>query len=91
MSELDIPDEQKKVIQKLTNYAKRLERLLGAEAVIVIGVFKDGTQLRLQDAGRFPMPPTQFYTVMQAAHENGLMSDKKKPKPKPTSRIIKPH
>ena len=88
MSDLDIPEEQKKIIEKLTNYAKKLERLLGAEAVIVIGVFRDGDKLRVQDAGRFPMPPTQFYTLMQSAHESGLM-DKKPPK-KP-SRIIKPH
>lgn len=83
-------DDKEVTREKMTKYAKKLERVLGAEAVVVIGMFKDGTELRIQDAGKFPMPPDQFYTVMITAHQKGLMGPGS-PKLKPTSRIIRPH
>ncbi|KAH0548132.1 hypothetical protein GP486_008139 [Trichoglossum hirsutum] len=58
--------------------AKMLERKLGAEACVVICVFKEGNTLTFQDAGRFPMPPDNFYEVMQNAHKQNLLGKGKR-------------
>jgi hypothetical protein len=81
---------QAKTIVKMSKEADRVKRHIGAEACIVICVFKDGNQLRVQDAGMFPMLPVDFYHIMQQAHQNGQLGHNS-PKLKPTSRIIKPH
>jgi hypothetical protein len=77
------------MIVKMTKEAKRIERRTGAESCIVICIFghkndTGGTTLTFQDAGRFPMPPDHFYSVMQHAHQKGLMDENR-------SKIIKPH
>jgi hypothetical protein len=81
--------EKAEMIVKMTKEAKRIERRTGAESCIVICIFghaneQGGTTLTFQDAGRFPMPPHDFYAVMQRAHIKGLMEQEK-------SKIIKPH
>lgn len=82
------------IIVQMTKEAQRVERRLGANSCIVICFFEDQDEaanervknIRVQDAGRFPMPPNEFYELMIRAHEQGLMSIKP-----PKSRIIKPH
>lgn len=77
--------DKAEMIIKMTKEAQRVERRTGAESCVVICIFKDGTQLTFQDAGRFPMPPEDFYRVMSNSHAQDLMGQK------PKSRIIKPH
>lgn len=81
--------EKAEMIVKMTKEAKRIERRTGAESCIVICIFghkneQGSTTLTFQDVGRFPMPPSDFYKVMQNAHEQGLMDPNQ-------SKIIKPH
>lgn len=75
------------MITQMTKEAQRVARRTGAEACIVICMFKDGDSLRFQDAGQFPMPPDHFYHVMQNAHKQGQLGHNN---PK-ASKIIKPH
>lgn len=82
--------EKAETIIKMNTEAARVKRRINAESVIIIGIFKEGNQLQVQDAGLFPMPPDDFYGVMQVAHRNGQLGENS-PKLKPTSRIIKPH
>jgi hypothetical protein len=60
----------------------------GLRTCVVIGIFRMD-QLRLQDAGLFPMPPHQFYELMKQAHINGQLGHNS-PKMRP-SKIIKPN
>lgn len=88
----DVPEATKKtaartqaeLLMQMNKEALRIERRLGAGACIVICFFEDGKQTTLQDAGKFPMPPDQFYDVMAQGHRNGQFA-------KPKSRILKPH
>jgi hypothetical protein len=89
MSEPMSAREKAEMIVRMTKEAKRIERRTGAESCIVICIFghaneQGGTTLTFQDAGRFPMPPDHFYSVMQQAHKKGLLDENK-------SKIIKPH
>lgn len=77
--------DRAEMIIKMTKQADRATRTLGAEASILICVFKDGNQLVIQDAGKYPMPPEQLYEAMQHAHANGQMDLK------PKSRILRPN
>jgi len=89
----DVPEEDKKtprtqdeIILQMTKEAQRVERRIGAQACVVICFFEDGNkQIRVQDAGRFPMPPDKFYDLMVQAHVNGQLTGG------PKKRIIKPH
>lgn len=83
-------EDQAKTIIKMSKEAERVKRHIGAESCIVICIFKDDNQLCVQDAGMFPMPPVDFYHIMQQAHMNGQLGHNS-PKLKPTSRIIKAH
>lgn len=78
-------------ILQMTKEAKQIERRLGAKACVVICFFEEegqvnGKQITVQDAGRFPMPPDQFYDLMVQAHQNGQLGLKP-----PKSRILKPN
>lgn len=77
--------DKAKLLHKMGLEAVKLAEVLGAEACIVIGVFKDGNQLIIQDAGKFPMPPTKFYNVMIQAHLTGQLD------PLPKAKNIKHH
>jgi len=77
--------EKAEILLQMTKEAKRVERRVGAEACIVICIFKDGDELTFQDAGRFPMPPDYFYKVMQDAHKKKLLNADG------SAKIIKPH
>lgn len=79
--------EKAEMIVKMTSEAKRIERRTQAEACVVICIFREGDQLTIQDAGRFPMPPDHFYNIMIQAHQNGQLGHNA---PK-ASKIIKPH
>ena len=68
------------MIMQMTKLAKQVERRTGAEACVLICVFRDGDQLRFQDAGRFPTQPDHFYSIMQQAHSQGLLTEKPKKK-----------
>lgn len=89
----DAPTETKKseartkaeTLMQMNKEALKIERKLGASACIVICFFDEGKQTTLQDAGKFPMPPDEFYEVMAQGHRSGQLSTKKKP------RIIKPN
>lgn len=54
--------------------SETLTRRMGAQSVIVIAIFKEGAQLTVQDGGRFPMPPEQFYEGLAQLHKNGQLS-----------------
>jgi hypothetical protein len=77
------------IIVQMTKEAKQIERRTGAKACVVICFFEEGSEagknITVQDAGRFPMPPDEFYGLMVRAHEQGLLNTK------PKSKIIKPH
>lgn len=75
--------EKAELLVKMTKEAKGLERKTGATACVVICMFEEGNELFIQDAGRFPMFPEEFYTVMINAHRQGLLGSKNK--------ILKPH
>lgn len=83
------------IIVQMTKEAQRVERRIGAQSCIVICFFEDNEgetnervkNIRVQDAGRFPMPPDEFYELMIKAHQKGLMSLK----PPKSSKILKPH
>lgn len=86
--EVEKPDEEvpgrdwrkpAEMVMQMSKEAERVARRTGAETCVVICIFKDGDQLRFQDAGKFPMPPDHFYHVMQQAHINGQMTNEKKP------------
>lgn len=77
--------EKAEMIIRMNNQAERLGRRLGAESCIVICIFKEGKQLIIQDAGKFPMPPEQLYEAMGMAHANGALDDK------PKSKILRPN
>lgn len=94
----DVPETKTRskaeIIVQMTKEAQRVERRIGAQSCIVICFFEDMDpaanvrvkNIRVQDAGRFPMPPEEFYDLMIRAHQQGLMSLK------PTkSKILKPH
>lgn len=92
---VDVPEIPKKgvrtqaeLIVQMTKEAQRVERRTGAKSCIVICFFEENGQIRVQDAGRFPMPPDQFYEVMIRAHSQGKFGEANAPK---KSRIIKPH
>jgi len=77
------------IIIQMTKEAKQIERRTGAKACVVICFFEEGEEagknITVQDAGRFPMPPTEFYELMVQAHSQGLLDTK------PKSKIIRPH
>lgn len=77
--------EKAEMIIKMTGQAERVGRKLGAEACVVICVFKDGNELVIQDAGKFAVPPDQLYEAMMMAHANGQLGLK------PKSRILRPN
>lgn len=76
---------QAEIIMQMNKEALRIERRTGASACIVICFFEEGKQTTLQDAGKFPMPPDQFYEIMAQGHRSGQFATK------PKSRIIKPN
>lgn len=78
-------EEKNEIIHKMDKECKRIQRRLGAEACVVIGMFKNGDELMFQDVGNFPMPPEHFYTIMIQAHKQGKMTLTSKPK------LIIPH
>ena len=77
------------MLLQITKEAKKVEQRTGATACIVICFFEEGGEkgknITVQDAGRFPMPPTEFYEMMVQAHSKGLLDHI------PKSKIIKPH
>lgn len=87
----DVPEQKPKMtardraemILKMTRESDRVARRTGAEACIVICVFREGNQLTIQDAGKFVMPPAQLYNTMINAHTNGQLGSPRK--------ILKPH
>ncbi len=81
------PRDKAEIIVQMNKEAQRIKHRLGAEACIVIGFFKEGNQITVQDVGQFPMPPAQFYQLMIQAHSNGMLGPENKVK----SKIIKPH
>lgn len=68
--------------------SETLTRRMGAESVIVIAIYKEGDQLTVQDGGRFPMPPDQFYQGLSELHQNGKLVA---PENKVKKKIILPH
>lgn len=77
--------DKAELMLKMTRESERVARRVGAEACIVICVFRDGNQLTIQDAGKFVMPPPHLYNTMIQAHENGQLGVG------PRSKLIKPH
>ena len=72
-------DEEKlAILEKMKAEAVRVGRRTGADACIVICMFQEGEKLTIQDAGKFPMPPINFYNLMIQAHQSGLMDTKKR-------------
>ncbi len=76
--------DKAELMLQMTKEAERVSRRTGAEACIVICMFKDGDQLVIQDAGRFPMPPQHFYQRVINAHKNGQLGHN-------SPKIIKPN
>lgn len=76
--------DKAELLLQMTKEAQRVERRTGAEACIVICMFRDGDQLVIQDAGKFPMPPQHFYQVVLQAHKNGQLGHN-------SPKIIKPN
>jgi hypothetical protein len=73
--------ERAELIVKMTKEAERVSRRTGAAACVVICMFNEGSNVTVQDAGKFPLPPQNFYNLMQQAHQNGQMAtDKAKKK-----------
>ena len=76
------------IILEMTKEAKQIERRLHAKACVVICFFEEGSEagknITVQDAGRFPMPPDEFYELMVKAHQQGMLDHK------PKSKILKP-
>lgn len=77
--------DKAELMLKMTKEAERAGRRCGAEAAILICVFREGDQLTIQDAGKFVMPPPHLYNVMIQAHENGQLGSPKK------SKILRTH
>jgi hypothetical protein len=65
--------DKAELLVQMTKEAKQLTRKLHASACIVICMFEDEGQIRVQDAGMFPMPPVDFYDLLQQAHKNGQL------------------
>lgn len=65
--------DKAELLVQMTKEAKQLTRKLHATACIVICMFEDEGQIRLQDAGMFPMPPADFYELVKQAHQNGQL------------------
>lgn len=82
------PRDKAATLVQMAKEAQRVERRTGAASCIIICLFEEDNQLQIQDAGRFPMPPDQFYNIMIQAHQNGQLGHNS---PKNKSRIIKPH
>ena len=61
------------LLVQMTKEAKQLTRKLHATACIVICMFEEDGEIMLQDAGMFPMPPAEFYELVQQAHKNGQL------------------
>lgn len=74
LPKLSARDKAELVVQ-MTKEAKQLTRKLRASACIVICMFEDEGQIRVQDAGMFPMPPVDFYDLLQQAHKNGQLGN----------------
>ena len=79
------PRDKAALLMQMTKEALRVERRTGAEACIVICMFRDGDVVTLQDAGKFPveLPPEHFYHVMTQAHKEGLLGVKNNKRTKP--------
>ncbi len=76
--------DRAELLLKMTKEAQRVERRTGAAACIVICMFEENGQLIIQDAGKFPMPPQHFYSVVLQAHKNGQLGHN-------SPKIIKPN
>ena len=74
-------------LREIKTESEHLTRRMGAESVILIAIYKEGDGLVVQDGGKFPMPPEQFYQGLIQLHKNGQL-DSEKPK---KSKIILPH
>ncbi len=69
--------------------SEMLTRRMGAQSVIVIAIFKEGDNLTVQDGGKFPMPPDQFYEGMAQLHRDGKLGHALVNRPK--KKIILPN
>ena len=92
MTDIPIKAERTKeeMLEQMVKEAKRVERRMGAKSCVVICFFEGAQEpgiknVTVQDAGKFPMPPVEFYKLMVHAHEQGLMDLK------PKSKIIQLH
>lgn len=74
----EVPPESKqrrdaRRLRELQIESETLTRRMGAESCIVIAIFKEGAQLTVQDGGKFPMPPEQFYEGLSQLHRDGQL------------------
>ena len=76
MADDEIETKQRRDARRLREIqieSENLTRRMGAQSVILIAIFKEGDQLTVQDGGKFPMPPEQFYAGMSDFHKNGQL------------------
>ena len=67
--------DKAELLVQMTKEAKQITRKLHASACIMICMFEEDGKIMIQDAGLFPMPPVDFYELLQNAHKNGQMGD----------------
>lgn len=67
--------DKAELLVQMTKEAKQLTRKLHASACIVVCMFEEEGKILVQDAGMFPMPPADFYELLQNAHKNGQMGN----------------
>ena len=83
--------DQATLLLRMGKEAKQLERKLGAAACVLLCMFEgENGQIIVQDAGRFPMPPADFYGLIIQAHVNGQLGHNS-PKLKTTKKLILPN
>lgn len=75
-------------LREIQRESELVTRRLGAESVILVAIFKEGLQLTVQDGGKFPMPPEQFYEGLSELHKNGQLVS---PENKTTRKLILPN
>ena len=70
-----IARDKAELLVQMTKEAKQITHKLRASACIVVCMFEEKGKILVQDAGMFPMPPADFYQLLQNAHKNGQMGD----------------
>jgi hypothetical protein len=63
------------MMEKINQQARKVAKALGAEGVVIIGFFREGEMLHMQDGGLSPMPLVELYkkmiTVAEITEESG--------------------